>query len=58
MKIEGVNIMSANKSEYLNLGKPLNYIHYLVGIAVETAAVLMLMAVAYLISGLGLWLTR
>ncbi len=50
--------MSANKSEYLNLGKPLNYIHYLVGIAVETAAVLMLMAVAYLISGLGLWLTR
>jgi hypothetical protein len=50
--------MSANKSEYLNLGKPQNYIHYLVGIAVESAAVLMLMAIAYLISGLGLWLTR
>jgi hypothetical protein len=50
--------MSANKSEYLNLGKPKNYIRYLVGIAVESTAVLMLMAVAYLISGLGLWLTR
>jgi hypothetical protein len=50
--------MSANKSEYLNLGKPRNYIHYLVGIAVESAAVGMLMAIAYLISGVGLWLPR
>ena len=50
--------MSANKSEYLNLGKPRNYIHYLVGIAVESAAVGMLMVIAYIISGIGLWLPR
>lgn len=50
--------MSANKSEYLNLRKPVNYIHYLVGIAVESAAVAMLMAIAYVISGLGLWLSQ
>jgi len=50
--------MSVNKAEYLNLGKPLNYIHYLVGIAVESAAVGMLMVIAYIISGLGLWLPR
>ena len=58
MKIEGVRVMTANKSEYLNLGKPRNYIHYLVGIATESAAVAMLMAIAYIISGLGLWLPR
>jgi len=50
--------MSANKAEYLNLGKPRNYIHYLVGIAVESAAVGMLMVIAYIISGLGLGLPR
>ena len=48
--------MSANKSEYLNLRKPLNYVHYLIGIAVESAAVGMLMVIAYIISGLGIGL--
>jgi hypothetical protein len=50
--------MSANKSEYLNLGKPLNYIHFLTGIAVESAAIGMLMVIAYIISGLGLMIPR
>jgi hypothetical protein len=50
--------MSANRSEYLNLGKPLNYIHYLIGIAVESAAIGMLMIIAYIISGLGIGLPR
>jgi hypothetical protein len=50
--------MSANKSEYLNLRKPLNYVHYLIGIAIESAAVGMLMVIAYVISGLGLMIPR
>ncbi len=48
--------MSASKAEYLNLKKPGNYLRYLVGIAVEAAAIVTLMAVAFVISGLGLWL--
>jgi hypothetical protein len=50
--------MSANKSEYLNLGKPGNYIHYFVGIAVESATIGMLMVIAYIISSLGLMIPR
>lgn len=50
--------MSANKCEYLNLGKPQNYICYLVGIAVESSVIGMLMAVGYFISGLALGIFR
>jgi hypothetical protein len=45
--------MSANKSEYLNLWNPRNFIHYLIGIAIESATVGVLMVIAYIISGLG-----
>ncbi len=45
--------MSASKAEYLDLKKPSNYFCYLVGIAVESAAVLALMAVGYLVSVIG-----
>jgi hypothetical protein len=48
--------MAASKAEYLDLKKPRNYILYIVGIAVESAAVTALMLVAYGISGLGFWL--
>jgi hypothetical protein len=48
--------MSASKSEYLNLRKPINYIRYFVGIAVESVAVGILMIIAYVISGVGFWL--
>ncbi len=46
--------MSANKAEYLDLKKFSNYFYYLMGIAVESAAVLTLIAVGYLVSVIGL----
>ena len=48
--------MAASKAEYLDLKRPRNYVRYIVGIAVESAAVAALMLVAYSISGLGFWL--
>jgi hypothetical protein len=48
--------MAASKAEYLDLKRPRNYVHYIVGIVVESVAVLALMIVAYGVSGLGFWL--
>jgi hypothetical protein len=47
--------MSASKSEYLDLKKLHNYLLYFIGIAVESAAVLILMLIGYLISILAFW---
>jgi hypothetical protein len=47
--------MSASKSEYLDLKKPHNYFFFFIGIAVEWAAVLLLMIVGFLISILAFW---
>ena len=47
--------MSASKSEYLDLKKLHNYFLYFIGIAVESAAVLILMFIGYLISVLAFW---
>ncbi len=47
--------MAASKSEYLDLKRSRNYLRYIVGIAVESAAVVALMLVAYSISGMGFW---
>ena len=47
--------MSASKSEYLDLKKPRNYFLYFIGIAVESAAVLVLMIVGFLMSILAFW---
>lgn len=48
--------MAASKAEYLDLKRPQNYVHYIVGITVESIAIAVLMIVAYGISGLGFWL--
>ena len=48
--------MAASKAEYLDLKRPRNYVHYIIGIAVESVTVAVLMIVAYGISGLGYWL--
>jgi hypothetical protein len=47
--------MSASKSEYLDLKKLHNYFLYFIGIAVESAAVLVLMIVGFLMSILAFW---
>jgi hypothetical protein len=47
--------MSASTSEYLDLKKPHNYFLFFIGIAVESAAVLLLMIVGFLISILAFW---
>ncbi len=45
--------MSASTAEYLDLKRVSNYFCYLVGISVESAAVLTLMTVGYLVSVIG-----
>jgi hypothetical protein len=49
--------MAASKAEYLDLKRPRNYVHYSVGIAMESVAVGVLVIIAYIISGLGFWLS-
>ncbi len=46
--------MSADRTQYLNLKRVRNYLHFLVGIAVESAVVMISMAIGYLISAIGL----
>lgn len=47
--------MSASKSEYLDLKNLHNYLLFFIGIAAESAAVLILMIVGFSISLLAFW---
>ena len=49
--------MTNGRADHLDLKDPKNYLRYLTGMAVESAAVLVLMAIALAISWLGsvLW---
>ncbi len=49
--------MSASKSKFLDLKEVNKYfLNFLVGIAVESAVVVILMIIAYCISALGFWM--
>jgi len=46
--------MARETPDHLDLSDPRNYVRYLVGMAFETAAVVVLMIIAFVISYLGL----
>jgi hypothetical protein len=49
--------MSASKSQYFDLKNFSSYfLNFIAGIAVESAAVVILMIIAYCISALGFWM--
>jgi hypothetical protein len=45
----------ANNSEYLDLRKLQNYLLYMIGIGVESAAVGLLILLGFCIAALGIW---
>ena len=47
--------MPTSNSEYLDLRRPNNYVHYIVGIGVESAAVGLLILVGLCIAAVGVW---
>ena len=47
--------MSVSSSEYLDLRKVQNYVAYVVGIGVESAAVALLILIGLCIAVLGVW---
>ncbi len=46
--------MAADRTQYLDLKRLSNYLRFLMGIAVESAVVMISMAIGYLISAIGL----
>ena len=47
--------MTATSSEYLDLRKGHNYLRYLLGIAIESGAVGLIIALGFCIAAVGIW---
>ncbi|HTX53989.1 MAG TPA: hypothetical protein VMD08_11290 [Candidatus Baltobacteraceae bacterium] len=47
--------MTASNSEYLDLRNVQNYIRYMIGIGIESAAVGLLILLGFCVAALGIW---